>query len=477
MSIIDTFPYFNEKELLELRIKLLSDYVDKFIIVDANKTHKGDQKPFTCKETLEKLNLLDDKIFVIELDLPSYEEEPNAWVRERMQRNAAAKFITENDVAIVSDCDEIIDPKYIEYYIDVAKKHPNNILRIPMVLLNCRADLIVCDENNNEIICASPFFCLKYHLNKYTLSDIRESHAIGTNHIKYKGIFTTENNIIDKAGWHFSWMGDYKKLKQKHESFLHWNETDLIENYRPTENSYDILGRKNHILKNYSINNLPQKIFDLPNVAKFLGLTNKTDSTQKTLIQILEEQPFLMTDKNTVQYKKYNDTYPWMQHHSYIEHFYEDAFKEYQNRSNVKVCEIGIDVGGSISLLSKYFINGHIFGIDIHADRLSEDNQQNKFNNVTYLIHDAYSSTFIDSLPMFDIIIDDGPHTFDSMIIFVEYYINKLNDGGLMVIEDIPDYEWIQYLKYFLPSNVKTDIIDLRHIDNVQDSLLLCIKK
>jgi SAM-dependent methyltransferase len=201
------------------------------------------------------------------------------------------------------------------------------------------------------------------------------------------------------------------------------------------------------------------------------------NSTKKTLIQILEEEPFLMTDKNIVHYKKYNDTYPWMQFHSYIEHFYEDAFREYQNRSNVKVCEIGIDVGGSISLLSKYFINGDIFGIDIHTNRLSEDNEQNKFNNVTYLIHDAYNTTFIDSLPMFDIIIDDGPHTFDSMLIFIEHYIHKLNNGGLMVIEDIPNYEWIQYLKYFLPPNINTDIIDLRNTDYVEDSLLLSIKK
>ena len=39
--IIDSFLYFNEKELLELRINLLYDYVDKFIIFDANRTHTG----------------------------------------------------------------------------------------------------------------------------------------------------------------------------------------------------------------------------------------------------------------------------------------------------------------------------------------------------------------------------------------------------------------------------------------------------
>lgn len=41
MRVIDCFPYFHEKELLELRINLLNYHVDKFIITDANCTHSG----------------------------------------------------------------------------------------------------------------------------------------------------------------------------------------------------------------------------------------------------------------------------------------------------------------------------------------------------------------------------------------------------------------------------------------------------
>ena len=72
MKIIDCFPYFNEKELLELRIKLLYNKVDKFIITDANKTHKGDSKEFTCKNTLVELGLYpDEKIEIVEVNLTS----------------------------------------------------------------------------------------------------------------------------------------------------------------------------------------------------------------------------------------------------------------------------------------------------------------------------------------------------------------------------------------------------------------------
>ena len=54
-------------------------------------------------------------------------QEPNAWVRERMQRNAASKFINEGDVAFIGDADEIINPDFIEYYAKMTKLYPNNI--------------------------------------------------------------------------------------------------------------------------------------------------------------------------------------------------------------------------------------------------------------------------------------------------------------------------------------------------------------
>ena len=683
MRIVDCFPYFNEKEILELRINLLYDKVDKFIICDANKTHSGKEKEFTCKKVIEKLNLPTDKIQVVEVDLPSYEEENNAWVRERMQRNAAASFIDENDVCIISDCDEIINPNLIDYYVSGAKKYSDNIVRIPMAYLHGRPDLRVYDLNNKPIIWGAPFICLKHHLEKYTLSDIRESYALGTNHLEFIDIFFTQNGEVEDSGWHFGWMGNIDRLKIKNDSFLHWDEVLVDENFVPEENSFDCLGRENHILKKYPIENLPTKIWDLPRVKEFLFESYKLSNLDKekifkevgqknffnweghkkfaewivrelnpdvtvdlgidygyssfcfalpnigtvygidcfegdiysgkrntyeyvlskkeelnlknlkiikgyfddvvknwdkkidilhidgfhtydavkndfetwikflspngvillhdtmvenevfgvskffkeinlpktnfknsnglgvvsrnkelidkirnnfsefifefeefketgkkmSLMEILEDNPFLITDKNSVCYRKYPEKWDWMQHHSYIENFYEKEFEKYQNQKNVSVCEIGIDVGGSIALLSKYFEDGHITGIDISTKRLSEQYEENKFSNVKYYIDDAYDEKFINSLPNFDIIIDDGPHTFESMVTFIKQYIPKLNPNGLMVIEDIQNFEWIKYLELFVPSNYKTEVIDLREVDNVYDSILLSIKK
>jgi hypothetical protein len=70
-------------------------------------------------------------------------------------------------------------------------------------------------------------------------------------------------------------MGDENRLKNKYEAFAHGHEVNLIDNYIPKEDSTDLLGRKDHILKKYDIVNLPSKIFELPNVKRFLGLKNK----------------------------------------------------------------------------------------------------------------------------------------------------------------------------------------------------------
>ena len=47
--VIDTFLYYNEIELLELRLKVLYDYVDRFVIVEGDHTHKGDPISFRAK--------------------------------------------------------------------------------------------------------------------------------------------------------------------------------------------------------------------------------------------------------------------------------------------------------------------------------------------------------------------------------------------------------------------------------------------
>ena len=44
--IVDCFPFFNELDLLEIRLNILKDVVDKFVLVEASKTQTKLDKPF-----------------------------------------------------------------------------------------------------------------------------------------------------------------------------------------------------------------------------------------------------------------------------------------------------------------------------------------------------------------------------------------------------------------------------------------------
>lgn len=469
--IIDCFSFFNEKEIFQLRYNLLKDKVDRFIVTEGDHTHRGVPKKLLFPHMLRELGIPQEKIIYVPVKMPSFEEEPNAWVRERMQRDAAADFIGVDDVAIVSDCDEIIDPNFVEYYTNVARANPFNILRIPMAFLCSRADLRVYRPDGSPVSWDAPFLVMKNHLRDYKLSEIREARALGTNNLKYPDIFTIDNGKIVDAGWHLSWMGDLERVRAKEQAFLHWDEVSVV-NHDVKAGSADLLGRTDHIMQEYDTSKLPLAFFD-PVVNDFLF------KKEKTLISILEEDPFITTDKNTVCYTKYNDKWMFLQYHSYIENFYEEAFRPYRDKENT-ILEIGVDTGGSMALWSKYFSNSKILGIDIKTDRFLEQFKDTNYPNIRNItVTDAYDELLVSFLPEFDIIIDDGPHWLSYQLKAIEYYLPKLKNGGLMVIEDVEDIKNITALIEAIPKTGSYEIkaYDLRDIDKRYDSIILAIER
>ena len=71
MGIYDCFIFFNELDLLEIRLSELYNYVDYFVIVEANKTFKGKSKPFYFEENKQKYKKYLDKIIHVKVyDMP-----------------------------------------------------------------------------------------------------------------------------------------------------------------------------------------------------------------------------------------------------------------------------------------------------------------------------------------------------------------------------------------------------------------------
>jgi hypothetical protein len=180
------------------------------------------------------------------------------------------------------------------------------------------------------------------------------------------------------------------------------------------------------------------------------------------------------TDKNTI--------------HTYIDTYERLFFSKKYDKNNV--LEIGIGApktdkenGGSIKLWYKYFPNSIVYGLDMID--ISEVNEEiinkDRINLITSI--NAYDSEFVknaftDNNIKFDILIDDGPHTLESMIFFVKKYLPLLNKNGILVIEDIQDIGWIDILKDCTPEEYKNciEFVDLRHHKNRHDDMMFVIK-
>lgn len=170
------------------------------------------------------------------------------------------------------------------------------------------------------------------------------------------------------------------------------------------------------------------------------------------------------TDKNT--------------QHSYLD-TYEMLFSPLRNTAT-SVLEIGIGgFAGGLRLFRKYFPNAQIYGADIlnskpeWGDALTDERIQ---------IHsgiDAYTPLSFELLSKqtYDIIIDDGPHTLESMKYVVSNYVTLLKEKGILVIEDVQDISWIDILREATPLQYQKyiQVYDLRKNKNRYDDILFVI--
>lgn len=306
-QIIDVFPFFApyNEELLYLRVNLLKDYVDKFIIVESNKTHSGLPVERKFHEIARKQGLPMEKIIYIPHDIPETEdleirpidrknagkngdkiESVQARCRERLQKDAAMSVLDQfedDDVFIYGDMDEIINPKNIKWVANIARAHREVILKIPLVYLQGRADLRIYHRSTGKPVVwwRAMYFVTREQLREHTFNNIR------CGYIPLKVTWPTQNGkIIQDMGWHFAWMGDNAQRKIKADSFAHAHDTfawmaegegyndeayqAFVNTSTPAEGKPAPDGNEDHVLKRYPISELPSLIFEEEMVKDFL---------------------------------------------------------------------------------------------------------------------------------------------------------------------------------------------------------------
>ena len=272
MKIIDCFTFYNELDLLFYRLSILNDVVDKFILVEATKTFSGKAKPLYYENNKLMFSQFQHKIVhIIEDELLSKNELKNIqnvgcsgndyWMNENKQRNSINKGLeviknelNDDDYIFISDVDEIPNP-------DALIKLKNN-------------DKI----NNIGVLCEYFYYYslrhmmtqswfhskfVTYELFKQLFEYVPQNVRLVPHDILSKSSY----HIIENGGWHLSYFGDEKFIKNKLENFAHQEfNTEYFKNERRIkeciENNTDLFNRTDTTIEYIPLeknNNLPTK--------------------------------------------------------------------------------------------------------------------------------------------------------------------------------------------------------------------------
>lgn len=141
----------------------------------------------------------------------------------------------------------------------------------------------------------------------------------------------------------------------------------------------------------------------------------------------------------------------------YISLFYDRLFTPRKN-NQIKLLEIGIQYGLSLLMWRDYFTNGEIHGIDVEYCHHVINSER-----IFPVFQDAYTKSCLELFEpnSFDIVIDDGPHTLESMIFFCKNYFNLVKPGGVFIVEDIVEPHWTPILLSIIGNKYKTTVYSM----------------
>ena len=256
--VYDLIPFFNELDILKIRLGVLDPYVDKFIIEEATTTFSGEKKELCFEKNRNLFKDYLDKIIYIVVD-----EDKNFKVtheRDYFQKNHLIKGLdqvgaTEDDILIFGDVDEIPNPKELEKIISSFDKSKVYHLaqRNFYVYVNN-------EEKSGKLLSITKEF-----------PDIPESERLwlGTkicniDNIPEEGIVRLRDLVpvtdprsvrVPNGGWHFGYMGGFGEkdpmkrigIKTKAAAHQNFNEREVLaETMDHLILGMDIFGRDAH---------------------------------------------------------------------------------------------------------------------------------------------------------------------------------------------------------------------------------------
>lgn len=209
--IVDTTLFHNELDILELRLNIMGDHVDRFVIVESDHSYMNKKKPYHIAENWDRFAKWHDKIFYIQSKSVLHS---NPWGNEYYSRTESKRGwfdLTDNDIILNSDLDEIIRPEAIEHIKQTNFNYYGLIMPVSYYKLNY---VDVMSDKIGYVAWGGAFRGFQNFdpIKMRKFKDFRDNNFIYLHH----------------AGWHFSWMGSTEELNVKLENMAHqeFNNTD-----------------------------------------------------------------------------------------------------------------------------------------------------------------------------------------------------------------------------------------------------------
>lgn len=266
-KLIDCFTFFNELDLLEIRLKYLYDVVDYFVIVEADTSFNGDAKQMVFKDNIDRFEPFISKIIFVPISMKNFENKKKvAWKREEYQRNCIQKGIDtlnliDADLVLISDIDEIPNKDILinlknnkETLLDVKKQHKfllilnaifysvksvfYRIINKDLGKLKSQLKLIYYTLIKNY---APPINFEMYNYYYYLNFQKKDDFWAGVQcfQAKWLNIFSANElrefrkspiKWVNNSGWHFSYLGGKEMIKYKIKNFSHqeYNVPEIV---------------------------------------------------------------------------------------------------------------------------------------------------------------------------------------------------------------------------------------------------------
>ncbi|TCL36078.1 beta-1,4-mannosyl-glycoprotein beta-1,4-N-acetylglucosaminyltransferase [Anaerospora hongkongensis] len=260
IKIYDCFTFFNEFELLELRLNLLNNVVDYFVLVESNKTFKNENKEYYFEKNQDKFKDYLDKIIHIKVnDMPDYDPD-DEWRLEVYQRNCIMRGLNNtspDDIVLISDVDEIPKPNILELLnknkSDIIFASRNRVQHNIVQVIKFLPDSLF-KSHGIKLLDRTPL-ALEQDLFYYFVNCRSKGKWSGTVITKAKNLSTPQQlrhrrskfPRIKNSGWHFSYLGGVNKIVLKLNSIITETNVDAYSGEYINNciaNGLDIYGRE-----------------------------------------------------------------------------------------------------------------------------------------------------------------------------------------------------------------------------------------